>query len=262
MKTATITTTIETRGATEEKHGGISTMAALARSREQSSRGYGHGRERTTSWWNNTAAAAAAAATADRKRNSKGYYRMSSRLSHFYFLAVVLAATVNISPCAAQLGFTVCSCSPPAFEITFDFSVTCNDTDVVNNTGVAEAECNVSPFQGGVAIDETPVVVSTIDVVELDRNNQVLKSSSVFQEFLNGDTFTYVTTSANVSAVNTATVVGAWQISMIGSNAQQQPLLLMWIIKFTNDCQSYPVIVEGSKIAWSVFVSFRFDGRN
>ena len=257
MKTATITTTIETRGATEDKNGGTSTMAAIARSREQS-RGYGHGRESTTSWWSNKAAAA----TADRKRNSKGYYTMSTRLSHFYFLSVVLAATVHISPCAAQLGSTVCSCSPPAFEITFDFSVTCNDTDVANNTGVAEAECNVSPFQGGVAIDETPVVVSTIDVVELDRSNQVLKSSSVFQEFLNGDTFTYVTTSANVSAVNSATVVGAWQISMIGSNAQQQPLLLMWIIKFTNDCQSYPVIVEGSKIAWSVFVSFRFDGRN
>jgi hypothetical protein len=29
----------------------------------------------------------------------------------------------------------------------------------------------------------------------------------------------------------------------------------MWIIKFTNDCQSYPVIFDGNKIAWSVFVS-------
>lgn len=220
MKTA-----IELRAEEKDR----STMA-LAASRELS-RG---GRRKEKTW----------IAAPDRKR--------TSRLS-LCFLAV-MNATV-ISPCAAQLGSTVCACSPPEIEITFDFSVTCNDTNVANNTGIAETECNVSPFQGGVAIDEVPVVISTIDVVELDRFNGVLKSSSVFQEFLSGDTFKYVTTSANVSGVDPNTVPGGWQFSMIGSNAQQQPLLLMWIIKFTNDCESYPVLFDGDKIAWSVFVS-------
>ena len=94
-----------------------------------------------------------------------------------------------------------------------------------------------------------------VAIVGLDSFNGVLKSTSVFEEFRNGDTFQYNTTTMNPSEVTTATVPGGWQFSMIGTNAQQQPLLLMWIIKFTNNCDSYPVIKDGDTIAWTIFVS-------
>jgi hypothetical protein len=130
------------------------------------------------------------------------------------------------------------------------------------SAGIAEFECVIQPFQTGATIDLRPVQVETIDFVEFDQANGRLTESSLFDPLQDGDTFTFTSFSADPDAVAVPTVPRAVQVTMLAQNSVGQPLLMTWLIAFTNSCAIYPVISAGNSIGWTDFVSYSGSCRN
>ena len=169
-------------------------------------------------------------------------------------LGFVMVLLSLASPTKAQVGTDICSCSPPTYEFTLDFSLTCDDTKL-NNPGIAEFECIISPFQTGADIDLTPASVETVDFVEFDQALNRVSESSIFEQLVDGQKITYRSTSNDPSSITMPSVPKALQITMLAQNAIGQPLLMTWLVTFTNTCGQYPVISSGDQIGWTRFVS-------
>ena len=166
----------------------------------------------------------------------------------------IIAFLLLASPSRGQVGTNICACTPPTYEFTLNFDLTCDNT-FVPSSGVAEFECVVQPFQTGATIDLRPARVETIDFVEYDQSNRRLAEASIFDPIGNGETITYTSYSANPGDVTTPTVPKALQITMLAQNSVGQPLLMTWLIAFTNSCATYPVITVGNQIGWTEIVS-------
>jgi hypothetical protein len=166
--------------------------------------------------------------------------------------ALLLLSLASLSK--AQVGTNICSCSPPTYEFTLDFSLSCDDAQL-DGQGISDFECVIAPFQTGANIDLTPASVETIDFVEFDQALGRLSESSLFQQFLNGQSFTYTATTSDPGSVMMPTVPKALQITMLAQNSIGQPLLMTWLITFSNSCDDFPVINVGNRLGWTTFVS-------
>lgn len=181
-----------------------------------------------------------------------------STVSASTFMAKFLGGTLLLllaSPVQAQVGTTICSCSPPTYEFTLDFSLTCDDTRLPS-PGIADFECVIAPFQTGADIDLTPASVETTDFVEFDQALGRLAESSIFDQLRDGDTITYTATTTDPGAVTMPSVPKALKITMLAQNSVGQPLLMTWMITFTNNCNQFPVLSVGDTIGWTRFVSY------
>jgi hypothetical protein len=58
-------------------------------------------------------------------------------------------------------------------------------------------------------------------------------------------------------SLTTNSIPAGLQVTVIGVNADGTALVNLWVVLFTNDCDSYPVIENEMKIGWTVFVSAR-----
>jgi len=172
-------------------------------------------------------------------------------LGTWLFLGI---AAVMAAPIAAQVGDTICACSPSAFEFTLDFALSCADTNV-GGDGVLATDCSVTPFQGGTVSSLVPAAVFSVDFLELDQDLQVLNQESSFVDFVDGDTFTYSSFTANPDLVGPATVPKTLIVSLIGRNAAREPLFMQYLITYSNACDAYPVLAVGENIGWTRFVS-------
>ena len=166
----------------------------------------------------------------------------------------MVVLTLLTTPSHAQVGSTICACSPPTYEFTLNFDKNCENTRLPL-PGIDEFECIIQPFETGATIDLRPVQVETTDFIEYDQASGRLTESSLFDPLQNGDTFTFTSFSADPDAVAVPTVPRAVQITMLAQNAAGQPLLMTWLISFTNACAFYPVIEAGDSIGWTEFVS-------
>lgn len=155
--------------------------------------------------------------------------------------------------CLAQLGTTVCICSPATYEISFDFSRNCDNT-ALQGDGIVTSDCAIAPFQDDSVTDLVPVAVGSIDILELDENLVLLTQSSRFGTYGNEDSFPYESISRNPSEVNATSYPRALQVSVIGNNAAGETLFFAGLIVFVTDCSAYPTLMEGSSIGWIRFV--------
>lgn len=159
-----------------------------------------------------------------------------------------------VSPSEAQIGTNICACSPPTYEFTLDFSLSCADAQLPG-AGVSEFECIIAPFQTGAGVDLRPASVETVDFVEFDQALGRLEESSISQQFRDGDTLTYTSRTSNPDGLAMPTVPKALQITMLAQNAIGQPLLMTWLVTFTNACDTFPVFTPGDQVGWTRFVS-------
>lgn len=166
----------------------------------------------------------------------------------------VAALLVLASPSKAQVGSNICSCSPQTYEFTLDFSLSCDDIQL-SGPGISEFECVISPFQTGADIDLVPASVETVDFVEFDQALGRLAESSIFEQLLDGDTISYTSVSADPETITVSTVPKALQITMLAQNSIGQPILMTWLMTFSNSCNEYPVISTDERIGWTRFVS-------
>jgi hypothetical protein len=181
--------------------------------------------------------------------------RRATSLRHMPVIPAIISVLLTLCTTSnAQIGTSVCVCSPAVYEMTFNFSQTCNNT-IINGDGIITTDCAIAPFQDDNVTDLVPISVGSIDIIELDADLELLTQSSQFGTFSDGDTITYTSISNVPSAINETVYPIAFQVSVIGNNAAGDTLFFAGLIVYVTECTVFPVILEGSSIGWVAFVS-------
>lgn len=168
-------------------------------------------------------------------------------------LGLLLASLIGTS--AQTIGEELCACSPSSYEFTLNFDLRCPG-DVTEDDAVDETSCVITPFGDPDVTDLTPVVVDTIDILELDQGLRVLVQENIAGSFANGDTFNYTSLTAEPGdIIDPADTPRAIQVNIVGRNQFNESLINVYIITFTNGCGAYPVLEENQTIGWTTFVS-------
>ena len=121
--------------------------------------------------------------------------------------------------------------------------------------GISETACEAlnqdgtQPDDG----DDVPVTITSVQILELNREDQPLSQETRDGVFVDGQEFNY--TSVTVRNPDLDEAVGALQIALDGRNAQGAQIINSWIIKFTNECGIFPLLEADDQIGWTVFVS-------
>jgi hypothetical protein len=102
-------------------------------------------------------------------------------------------------------------------------------------------------------VDVTPVVIYSIQFLEVDTSFNVINQDSAYVrgiDFVSGDVFNYT----SVSATRRGVVPGGMNMVLRGVNAAGDPVRNVFTITYTNEC-GVPTFQEGDAIGWVVFVS-------
>ena len=180
------------------------------------------------------------------------------------FVAAILAAVASLSGATTrelqqEIGAEICFCAPNTYEFELDFSLTCPPVNITLGDAVKATTCMVSPFGNPEIADLVPVRVTSIDVLELNQNLQVMVQESISPTtpYLDGDTFSYVSYAAIPGEiVNPEDLPRAIQLNIMGVNKFEQEIINVYLITFTNSCGAYPVLFGGQWAGWTRFVSF------
>lgn len=195
---------------------------------------------------------ATARATMSRARTSGG--RQLSWLTAFLCLTQLFHTTNS-----QIIGMDICYCAPSTYEFTLDFALTCPPVNITLGDAVAATSCIVSPFGDTDIVDLVPVAVQSIDIIELNQNLQITVQENIAGNFADGDTFRYTSIAADPENIPTAVdVPRAIQINIVGVNQFDQPIINVYLITFTGNCQAFPVLFEGQFAGWTRFVSTYF----
>jgi hypothetical protein len=151
------------------------------------------------------------------------------------------------SPTMAPTLFHKCSCSPEHYGFTMNLSLNCG-TNILDRTsgGIDDEACFING-EGPNITDLVPVSVGHIQVIELNDLLQPIIQTSFMD--IQSSTFSYSSVS------NDNKVPHGLQMIAQAINAANQPLIMSWLITFSNDCNVFPVLEEGNRIGWTVFVS-------
>jgi hypothetical protein len=151
-------------------------------------------------------------------------------------------------------GQDICACSPSTYDFVFDFNLFCPPVNITVGDGVQETSCSVTPFDDPNVIDLIPVSVQSIDILELGQDLSAIVQKNIVGSFVNGDSFRY---EANLPDQMTSPndIPRAIQININGLNVNDDAIINVAIITFTNDCGTYPVLFHGQSIGWYFFVS-------
>lgn len=180
----------------------------------------------------------------------------------YYFamrFALIFALSTLVSPVEAQVGVTICACQPSIYTFRFNFSAFCEIQTIDSREGVLGADC----FARGIGlgseetVDAVPVQVTTVSVLELDKQLRVLAQTQYVDDFRNGDTFTYTSLAASLEGIATLDpdrMPGGIQLDMVGINQEEQPITNVWVILFENDCNIFPVLEIGDTVGWTILV--------
>ena len=167
------------------------------------------------------------------------------------FLLVFLLPTSGQN----QIGIDICSCAPSNYEFQFDFTLTCPPINVTQGDAISSTTCMVSPFKDERVGDLIPILVQSIDILELDQNLDVMTREQINGNFLDGDTFTYQSVAATSGEKNPQFLPRAIQYNINGINQFEQLITNLVVITFSNSCQAYPVLIPGQYAGWVRFVS-------
>ena len=150
----------------------------------------------------------------------------------------------------------ICYCAPNSYEFTLDFFLTCPPVNITLGDAVAATTCMVSPFGDPEVSDLVPVSVQSIDILELNQNLQVIVQENIGGDFIDGDTFSYISYAAIPGMiVNPEDLPRAIQLNIVGLNKDGEEIINVYLITFTNACGAYPVLSEGQFAGWTRFVS-------
>jgi hypothetical protein len=175
-------------------------------------------------------------------------------LSRLATLGLLLASSTGAS--GQVIGVDVCACSPNTYEFTFDFSLFCPPVNITLGDAVSATSCLVSPFGNPDVTDLIPVAVQSIDVLELGQDLRVLVQEQIEGNFADGDSFQYTSVISNPENIGgPVDIPRAIQLNIVGVNQLDELIINVYIITFTNDCGSYPVLQEGQSAGWTRFVS-------
>jgi hypothetical protein len=163
----------------------------------------------------------------------------------------------------AQDDNTVCGCSPPTYTFLLDFNLFCPPIEIDRNPGIQSLSCLISPF-GAPTTDLAPVVVTHVDVLELDQSNNVLEQSRIEGDFFSEDSFSYASILNNTAEIDDAEQIPrALQLILNARNEAGVTLINIFVITFSNQCGAVPVFETSTSeqsAGWAIFVSISFAG--
>jgi hypothetical protein len=189
--------------------------------------------------------------------------RLKRRLGqHRSWIALVTATffCVAHSAVAQLIGTDICGCQPQTYNFTLDFGLTCDDSNVAG-PGINETACLTEIRGQDVVPDEdlVPVTVQTIQIFELDQNLIVFSQTVRSGNFVNGSNFNYTSIISTVTDLeDVESLPRGLQLVMTGVNRKEQPTTQTWIITYFNDCGIFPILDEGEREGWTIFVSYYF----
>ena len=158
----------------------------------------------------------------------------------------------------------VCNCQPGTLTLTIDYALTCDDRTILNgDPGIDEVECLLFSQEDPMVSDPVPVKVNSISIFELDAKFDIIKTTNITTPFQSGDTITYESFAvAETDVVSSGLVPRGLQVTLTGFNAAGNDLTNSYVILYTNECDIYPVLTDGSTIGWTSIVSFTLDHCN
>lgn len=164
----------------------------------------------------------------------------------------------------AQVGETLCACQPATIDFRFQFDLTCDDRTINHEDGLpglADSACITNTPDGSdTSVSEVastmPALVDTMQILELDQNQQVVSQTVYDDGYTDGQVISFNSTVVtNPDEVNSVTLPSGLAVTITGRNAAGQQLLNSWAVRYTNDCDIYPVLEPGMQIGWTVLVS-------
>lgn len=153
----------------------------------------------------------------------------------------------------AQVGTTICACSPARYQMQIITAQTCAETTVaLSNPGIINVVCMTNPEAIGPP-DE--ITISSVQILELDQNQQLLSSRLISEELTNGSIIEFDSFTADPDAVMSGQVPGSIEIGIMARNSALTNIFHTWTIEYSNSCDVYPVLGDGQQIGWTTFVS-------
>ena len=181
-------------------------------------------------------------------------------ISLFRFFSLAALGIALLRDVSGQVvGVDFCGCQPATYEITLDFSISCEDNTVTSATdGIKDSACLEagSSEETTPTTDLVPVFVSTIEIIDLkDRNNLVVTN---YQDgYTSGSVITYTSVLASQgNETDASRIPNGFQINMIAQNAAGQTINSQAIVEFDNDCGIFPLLFPDDQLGWSRFVSY------
>lgn len=159
---------------------------------------------------------------------------------------------------AQTIGTDICACQPSVYTFKFNFSAIC-EIQTIERPGVRGADC----FTRGIGsnaeniTDTVPVSVTTISVLEIDRQLRPLAQTPYTGTFSSGDTFSYTSiagTPEGAASLTPESFPAGIQLDIVGVNRLEEPITNVWIILFDNNCNTFPVLQIGDTIGWTILV--------
>lgn len=169
---------------------------------------------------------------------------------------LILALTTPFAG-SQTIGVDICACSPSVYTFELSFLLNCSMQTVKDNPGVEDAECRVSGLRPEDNVtDLIPVKVSTVEILELGEDQQVIQSGFYDQGYFDLATISYTSITGRPDALNLTVdqIPRGLQLNIIGQNANEEDILNYWIVLFTNQCNAFPVFEIGDMIGWTVIV--------
>ena len=167
-------------------------------------------------------------------------------------MAGVAVAILFLSTASAQVSDGLCACAPSVYEMTLNLAQTCADTGGFG-PGVLLRDCTITALDNPSATDLVPQVVTTIDIVELAQNLQTpVGQMRMTGNFVTGDSVTYTSFSSVPGDLTAQNVPKALQLTVLGSNANRENLVMSALVAFSNSCEDngYPILLEGATTGW------------
>ena len=174
--------------------------------------------------------------------------------SRTVWFSIMLGTTALVA--GQTIGEDLCACAPPVFNLTFDFSRSCPPTNV-DSAGLASSSCLIGPFGDPDTSDFVPVLVTDVTFVEIGQDSSILVETSVTGNFVAGSIIEYESVTNNPERIQQPNQVPrALRATIIGSNANGEGLVNVFILTYNNNCSIFPVIRPDDSAGWAVFVSF------
>jgi hypothetical protein len=156
----------------------------------------------------------------------------------------IVPSTVPSSiPSLAPVSTDICVCQPNSITFVLDFALTCDDrTILTGNPGIEEAVCLIFPD----GVDPVPVFLESVLIYETDLERNLINLVNYTKTFSSGDMITYDSLGGLISTGIT--------LALNGVNADGEKVFNNFAILYTNECDVYPVLVDGDQIGWTKLV--------
>ena len=179
----------------------------------------------------------------------------------FRLLLLTVTALVVVSAQDApppEVGVDICACQPAVYNITIRADLGCGDTSVMG-PGILNTACLIETrLTDAVGVtDFVPATVSEIQIMELDvKQNVVGQSQFTDGPYFDGDVVQYTSIVRSMrDSINGTNLPLGFQVSVIGNNALNQPIVNTYGIIYDGNCGVFPLLEEGETIGWTEFVS-------